>query len=189
MSTRRLATRLKVSLETFAVKKSKVNRKGILTMPFVGLSDIESWDGSDLALIRETITNLILTDGYRIIAVDLSTVQYIPGGFFGMLYEWYEQGIRIFLSRPRPNVLKMLWFRVFFQESALDEDLFQLQENDEMLKETTGERNKRVGETTGDTDATSEIKHVQMFNADSYLQNNRLMRFGETDEDDGDYDD
>jgi hypothetical protein len=80
----------------------------------VALADMEIWDGADLALLRESITALIENEGYRAIGVDLSVVKYIPSGFFGMLFEWYEQGLTIRLYSPRPNVAQMLWFRMFF---------------------------------------------------------------------------
>lgn len=80
----------------------------------VGLDDIEIWDGADLALLREVLSELIEKDAYRAIGVNLHSVKYIPSGFFGMLYEWYEDGIRIILQSPQPNVEHMLWFRMFF---------------------------------------------------------------------------
>lgn len=83
----------------------------------VGLDCIEIWDGADLALLREVLTELIGEDGFRSIGVDLTSVKYIPSGFFGMLYEWYEDGIRIHLHSPQPNVEHMLWFRMFFKRT------------------------------------------------------------------------
>lgn len=80
----------------------------------VSLEDMEIWDGADLALIREALANLIEQDGFRAIGVNMSSVKYIPSGFFGMLFEWYEQGIKIRLYYPQANVEQMLWFRMFF---------------------------------------------------------------------------
>ena len=97
----------------------------------VALTDMEIWDGADLALLRESLTALIENDGYRAIGVDLSAVKYIPSGFFGMLFEWYEQGLTIRLYAPRPNVAQMLWFRMFFSER--DGDYFQL--SDEAVRD------------------------------------------------------
>ncbi len=83
----------------------------------VGLDCIEIWDGADLALLREVLTELIAESGFRSIGVDLASVKYIPSGFFGMLYEWYEDGIHIHLHSPQPNVEQMLWFRMFFKRT------------------------------------------------------------------------
>ncbi len=80
----------------------------------VGLDHIEIWDGADLALLREVMSDLIEHDGFRSVGVDLTSVKYIPSGFFGMLFEWYETGIEIRLHSPQPNVERMLWFRMFF---------------------------------------------------------------------------
>lgn len=84
----------------------------------VGLDQIEIWDGADLALLREVLTELINRDGYRSIGVNLESVKYIPSGFFGMLFEWYEDGIQITLHCPQPNVEEMIWFRMFFSQQA-----------------------------------------------------------------------
>ena len=84
----------------------------------VGLDQIEIWDGADLALLREVLTELIERDGCRSIGVNLHSVKYIPSGFFGMLYEWYEDGVQIFLHSPQPNVENMLWFRMFFHRGV-----------------------------------------------------------------------
>ena len=92
---------------------------------------------TDLALLRETLTNLIENDGYRAIGVDLSAVKYIPSGFFGMLFEWYEQGLKVQLYRPQSNVVQMLWFRMFFVLS--EEGVYQLND-DEMRHNSPNEQ-------------------------------------------------
>ena len=84
----------------------------------VGLDHIEIWDGADLALLREVLSKLIEHEGFRSIGVDLASVKYIPSGFFGMLFEWYETGVDVHLQAPQPNVEQMLWFRMFFHASA-----------------------------------------------------------------------
>ena len=86
----------------------------------VSLEDMEIWDGADLALLREAMTGLIEQEGARCLGVDLSTVKYIPSGFFGMLFEWYDAGVRIRLYSPQDNVSQMLWFRMFFAHDGND---------------------------------------------------------------------
>jgi len=95
-------------------KKQRLSVRVENDFAIVSLDDMEIWDGADLALLREALTALIERDGFRAIGVDLSAVKYIPSGFFGMLFEWYEQGLRIRLDAPQPNVEQMLWFRMFF---------------------------------------------------------------------------
>ncbi len=97
-----------------AKKRQRLNIQADGRQAIVGLDCIEIWDGADLALLREVLTELIHKDGYRVIGVDLSSVKYIPSGFFGMLFEWYEDGIEIQLHGPQANVEQMLWFRMFF---------------------------------------------------------------------------
>ena len=100
------------------MNRKKRQRLNLITdgqLAIIALDNIEIWDGADLALLREVLTDLIERERYHSIAVDLKTVKYIPSGFFGMLYEWYENGIDIQLHSPQPNVEQMLWFRMFFR--------------------------------------------------------------------------
>ncbi len=99
----------------------------------VSLEDMEIWDGADLALLREAMTGLIEQDGSRSLGVDLSTVKYIPSGFFGMLFEWYDAGVRIRLYSPQDNVAQMLWFRMFFEHDG--NDTYRL--SDESVRDNT----------------------------------------------------
>ena len=79
------------------------------------LGEIEIWDGADMALLRETLTRQIDVEKRRSVGVDMSFVKYIPSGFFGMLYDWHEKGILVWLYSPQPHVRNMLWFRQFFE--------------------------------------------------------------------------
>lgn len=89
------------------------------------LGEIEIWDGADLALLREGLALLIEKDNCRSIAVDMQFVKYIPSGFFGMLFDWYERrSVAFTLTPPQPNVQRMLWFRQFFRMNA--EGLYEL---------------------------------------------------------------
>jgi hypothetical protein len=118
-------------------KKHRLTVRTEENLAIVALDDMEIWDGADLALLRETLTNLIENDGYRAIGVDLSAVKYIPSGFFGMLFEWYEQGLKVQLYRPQSNVVQMLWFRMFFV--AGEEGVYQLND-DEMRHNSPNEQ-------------------------------------------------
>lgn len=108
-------------------KKQRLSVRINNDFAIVALEDMEIWDGADLALLREALTSLIENDGYRAIGVDLSAVKYIPSGFFGMLFEWYEQGLRIRLLAPQKNVENMLWFRMFFVHET--DDVFRLSDD------------------------------------------------------------
>ena len=119
-------------------KKHRLTVRTEENLAVVALDDMEIWDGADLALLRETLTNLIENDGYRAIGVDLSTVKYIPSGFFGMLFEWYEQGLKVQLYWPQSNVVQMLWFRMFFVSSE-EEGVYQLND-DEMRHNSPNEQ-------------------------------------------------
>jgi anti-anti-sigma regulatory factor len=84
------------------------------------LGEMEIWDGADMALLRETLTRLIKGEKRRSIGISMAHVKYIPSGFFGMLYDWYETGVQIRLYSPQPNVRRMLWFSRFFEPAGND---------------------------------------------------------------------
>ncbi len=78
------------------------------------LGDMEIWDGADLSLLRDGLNHVILKEKRRLVAVDMSHVKYVPSGFFGMLFDWFEKGVSIRLYAPQERVIQMLWFRQFF---------------------------------------------------------------------------
>ena len=63
-------------------KKQRLSIRIESDFAVVSLEDMEIWDGADLALLREALTALIERDGYRALGFDLSSVKYIPSGFF-----------------------------------------------------------------------------------------------------------
>lgn len=77
---------------------------------------MEIWDGADLSLVRDMLVEMIEQEGHRSVGVNLKYVKYIPSGFFGMMFDWQEQGIQVSLFHPQPNVAGMLWFRQFFED-------------------------------------------------------------------------
>jgi hypothetical protein len=82
------------------------------------LGPVEIWDGADLALLRDTFTRLAQRQRRRNLGVDMSSVKYIPSGFFGMLFDWHERGVTVRLHTPQPRVANMLWFRQFFSHEV-----------------------------------------------------------------------
>jgi hypothetical protein len=137
-------------------KKQRLSVRVEADFAIVSLEDMEIWDGADLALLREALTNLIEQDGYRAVGVDLSAVKYIPSGFFGMLFEWYEQGLRIRLESPQQNVEQMLWFRMFFVRQ--ENDVFLL--TDERMRNHTPNQQVEFHrrEFTQDTESLDEVE-------------------------------
>lgn len=81
----------------------------------IDLGTMEIWDGADLALLRETLTLLIERQRHHSIGVNMAYVKYIPSGFFGLLFDWREKGVRIQLFNPQPHVQRMLWFQQFME--------------------------------------------------------------------------
>jgi anti-anti-sigma factor len=80
------------------------------------MGEMEIWDGADLALLREALTQFIEREGCRSLVVDMTYVKYIPSGFFGMLFDWHERrNVWFALTTPQPNVQRMLWFQQFFR--------------------------------------------------------------------------
>lgn len=91
----------------------------------INVGEMDIWDGADLALIRDTLHELIEEKGKRQVGIEMGTVKYVPSGFFGMLSEWHDRGINITLHGVQPNVQRMLWFRHFFLE--ISEQCYELQ--------------------------------------------------------------
>lgn len=106
-------------LGTQVMATTKIDINLIHTLPdgshVIQLGDMEIWDGADLALLRETLVHLFHKMRSRRFGVDMSYVKYVPSGFFGMLFDWYEKGVEIQLYSPQPQVAGMLWFRRFFE--------------------------------------------------------------------------
>lgn len=103
------------------------------------LGHVEIWDGADLSLIRDTLTELIVDEGHKHIGINMQYVKYIPSGFFGMLFDWHERGVEVKLYTPQPNVANMLWFRQFFEDEG--EGSFRLlgEPKDEMVSDPQAE--------------------------------------------------
>lgn len=98
-----------------AQSKKMARVSGYNDVAVLHLGEMEIWDGADLALLRDSLTRIVRKDRRRLVGVDMQYVKYIPSGFFGMLFDWWDQGVRIFLFNPQPNVQRMLWFSRFFQ--------------------------------------------------------------------------
>lgn len=116
------------------------------------LGEVEIWDGADLALLRETLTNLINKAGCRSIGVNMSYVKYIPSGFFGMLFDWHEHGVAMRLYTPQPHVARMLWFRQFFEHECDGQYVLQSQPKEFLVLHDATE-SEWVEETEWETEA------------------------------------
>ena len=81
----------------------------------LNMGEIEIWDGADLSLLRDALVHVIEKKHARSVAIDMTHVKYVPSGFFGMLYDWFEKGVSIYLIEPQEHVMKMLWFKRFFK--------------------------------------------------------------------------
>ena len=77
------------------------------------VAEIQQGPHPDLALVRDTLIALVQQEGRRRIGIDMTHVKCIPSGYFGMLFDWQERGVEIFLVDPQPSVRRMLWFRQF----------------------------------------------------------------------------
>ncbi len=113
----------------------------------VNIGDMEIWDGADLSLIRDTLFRLVLQDGNEAFAIDMHAVQYVPSGFFGMLFDWMERGVEVRLLSPRDRVQQMLWFRKFFVE--VEAGVYRLQsdsnENEQQSEELSVKKDRISG--------------------------------------------
>jgi len=97
-------------------ERMKIRQENGVTI--LDLGQVEIWDGADLALLRDTYARLCGRNHVRSLGIDMSSVKYVPSGFFGMLFDWHEQGVSVRLYTPQPRVANMLWFRQFFEPEA-----------------------------------------------------------------------
>ena len=118
-------------------KRLCFSERGSSTVISVG--EMEIWDGADLALIRDTLHELIEEKHLRDVGIEMGSVKYVPSGFFGMLSEWNDLGVRITLHGVQPNVQRMLWFRHFFLEIAQECYLLQSEPVIELKEENFSE--------------------------------------------------
>jgi anti-anti-sigma regulatory factor len=103
------------------------------------LGPVEIWDGADLALLRDTFTRHLASRRGRSLGIDMSSVKYVPSGFFGMLFDWHERGVAIRLYSPQPRVANMLWFRQFFDHETNGSYLLQSEPKELMVFDEPGE--------------------------------------------------
>jgi hypothetical protein len=96
--------------------RSRIDIKVEAGVTTVSLGRMEIWDGPDLFLIREVLTELIEEDRSSVFSIDMRAVKHVPTGFFGMVSDWQDEGIRILLLDPKPHVREMLWFDRFYRE-------------------------------------------------------------------------
>lgn len=114
----------------------KLSLRGDVTVLNIG--NMEIWDGADLSLVRDTMYRLVREDDITSLGIDVSCVQHVPSGFFGMLYDWYERGVDITLFGPGERLQQMLWFRKFFSESS--KSIYALHDNDTIENEESEEQ-------------------------------------------------
>jgi anti-anti-sigma regulatory factor len=105
----------------------------------LNLGPVEIWDGADLALLRDTFTRHCTGRRCRSLGIDMSSVKYVPSGFFGMLFDWHEQGVAIYLFSPQPRVANMLWFRQFFEHQTNGSYLLQSEPKEMLAFDEVGE--------------------------------------------------
>ena len=96
--------------------RMKIRQENGVTI--LDLGQVEIWDGADLALLRDTFARNAAARRCRSLGVDMTSVKYVPSGFFGMLFDWHERGVAIRLYTPQPRVANMLWFRQFFEHET-----------------------------------------------------------------------
>ncbi|MBL8851758.1 MAG: hypothetical protein JNG89_18925 [Planctomycetaceae bacterium] len=114
----------------------------------IDIGEMEIWDGADLSLIRDTLNRLIIKERRRSIAIQMRTVKYVPSGFFGMLYDWFERGIAVRLVAPQDRVTQMLWFQRFFELE---------QEDCYVLRECLNQNYEEMEEAEQETDQDWDI--------------------------------
>lgn len=108
-------------------KKRKIMIRQAHGFPIIDMGTTELWDGADVARLRITIHQMFVRGGLRKIGIDMTHVQYLPSGLFGMLCDWVEKQVTILLmGPPTPRVAHMLWFRLCCEQYDMHEGISQL---------------------------------------------------------------
>jgi hypothetical protein len=127
----------------------------------IDIGEMEIWDGADLSLIRDTLNRLIVKERRRSIAIQMRTVKYVPSGFFGMLYDWFERGITVRLVAPQERVTQMLWFQRFFELEQ--EDCYLLRENLQLhVEEMEQAETEQVSDSDWDIDRPAPLRSASV---------------------------
>lgn len=122
-----------------ASRKDRMKIREDKGVTILDLGPVEIWDGADLALLRDTFARHCSGRRCRSLGVDMSSVKYVPSGFFGMLFDWHERGVAIRLFSPQPRVANMLWFRQFFEDETNGSYLLQSEPKELLVFDEPGE--------------------------------------------------
>lgn len=131
----------------------------------IDLGDMEIWDGADLALLRETLTKLIDKERVHSVGVNMAYVKYIPSGFFGLLFDWREKGIRVQLFNPQAHVQRMLWFQQFMEPIGRSAFLLLSEPKQPYLAGSTPSWATTRPEATPDTDDDNDDTSLTAFDS------------------------
>lgn len=131
----------------------------------IDLGDMEIWDGADLALLRETLTKLIDKERVHSVGVNMAYVKYIPSGFFGLLFDWREKGIRVQLFNPQAHVQRMLWFQQFMEPIGKSAFLLLSEPKQPYLAGSTPSWATTRPEATPDTDDDNDDTSLTAFDS------------------------
>lgn len=128
----------------------------------IDIGDMEIWDGADLSLIRDTLNRLIIKERRRSIAIQMQTVKYVPSGFFGMLYDWFERGITVRLVAPQQRVTQMLWFQRFFDHEQGDCYILRENRRQSLASAEEAEADKQLDPPHFTTDGPHSLSTAQL---------------------------
>jgi len=104
----------------FVMKSATIRQQD--GIPVVALSETVIWAGQEFCLLRSTLYSLVREQECESVGLDMSGVQYIPSGLFGMLFDIHELGVGVRIYSPHHRVQQMIWFRQFLD--ARTEDRF-----------------------------------------------------------------
>lgn len=80
---------------------------------FVLIDESQGWTAAQVRDIRQRVHEQCANS--FLVNLDLSQVQHVSGGFFGMLCDLNDEGFDIFLHEPHAQIRELIWFRRFFE--------------------------------------------------------------------------
>lgn len=101
------------------------------TNALLSIGTQQIWDKGDLMQLQAELDRLVARDQFESITIDTRYVEYVPSGFFGLLYDFHLEGVRIWLCEPSPRMRRMIWFRQFLYR--IDDDLYGFRQQPQLI--------------------------------------------------------